>query len=349
MEYISIIGIGVLSNLGNDVDTVWENLMNPSTDLPLNRSFAIPFASGLTSSQKKRSNRYSEIGIYISKMAIHDAKIDITKFDKNRIGSIFTTGYGPIVSSLEFSKSVVQGDTEFCSPALFANSVNNACVGHICMFLGIKGVSTVLMGSNNLDYAKMLMQKGDTDLILTGSIEEYCKELQDAMMLSEYSKNTLINEAAVAFLIAKNTNMKIAYAHIVDFLECNINGYPLTNKIDAAKTKAKIMRITAALMAKHNIDAVFSSCNGSYFDAIEIEALQKVCNKDIIYVNNIKNLFGETLGSAFNLNIMIASLCIKNGHLPSQLDMMQNKVKGILVSGYDISGNYMLAVVTANN
>lgn len=343
MDYISIIGIGAISNLGNDADSIWENLIN--NNKMKNSLEAIQFDSGLSMSQKKRSNRYSEMGVYSSKVAISDSKVNIDNMNKTRIGTVFTTGYGPIVSTLEFSKNVVQGDSEFCSPTIFANSVNNSCVGHICIMLGFKGVSTVLMGSNNLEYSQMLINKGNTDLILTGSIEENCKELIDALAVGEHSKNVFVKEGAVSFLISRNENIGTAYCNIVDFSEFGMNGYPLTDKIDERAAAENIERISRELGHKYKIDAFFSSCNGSYFDEIELQAVNNALGNDVIYVNNVKKLFGETLGSAFNLNIMVGALCVKNGRLPLKLDSDQREIKRILVSGYDVSGNYMLAVL----
>lgn len=343
MERMSIVGIGCISNLGNDMDTIWENLMKEN-EISTSHG-VISFDSGLSLSQRKKCNRYSEMGIYVSNMAIKDSQIDINSMDKNRTGTIFTTGYGPMISTLKFSQSVIEGDYEFCSPTVFANSVHNACVGHICMAGGLKGVSTGLMGSNNLEYSQMLLNKGDTDYILSGAIEEYCKELHDALGINETSKNIFITEGAVAFLLKNVDNASDTYCNIIDFSECNINKYPVTDIINDDKVSEKIRRIMEKLINKYDIDAFFSSCNGSYFDNIELNAAQQVLKKDVVYINNVKEFFGETLGTAFNMNVMVAAFCLKNGKLPLKLNSSQRRIKSALVSGYDISGNYMLTVL----
>ncbi|AJH03104.1 beta-ketoacyl synthase N-terminal-like domain-containing protein [Bacillus thuringiensis] len=343
MDEISIIGIGVISNLGNDVETIWEKLMQEGETL--NSGDEILFESGLSLSQRKKANRYSEMGFYVSKMALKDSKINVDNIDKKRVGTVYTTGYGPIVSSLKFSESVVEGDYEFCSPTIFANTVNNTCVGHICMLLGLKGVSTVLMGSNNLTYSQILMNKEHTDYILTGAIEEYCKELHDTFQVHENSKNIFIKEGAVSLLVKNKDDSGLAYCNIVDGFECNIDKYPITDRVEGNKVRGKIKQLISEAVKQYDIDVFFSSCNNSYFDCVELEAAQEVLNKDTLYVNHVKNLFGETLGAAFNMNVMVAALCIKNSRLPLKLDSLQRKVNCALVSGYDISGNYMLAVL----
>lgn len=52
MDEISIIGIGVISNLGNDVETIWEKLMQEGETL--NSGDEILFESGLSLSQRKK-------------------------------------------------------------------------------------------------------------------------------------------------------------------------------------------------------------------------------------------------------------------------------------------------------
>ena len=42
---------------------------------------------------------------------------------------------------------------------------------------------------------------------------------------------------------------------------------------------------------------------------------------------------------------MVAAICLKKGYLPLRLDRNETKIRTILVSGYDLSGNYMLAIL----
>lgn len=341
MDSIAIKGIGVISCIGNDVETIWANLMC-TNELEINNQ-TNEFDSGLSLSQQKKANRYSEMGIYVVRMAMTDAKLDVKQLDKDKVGTIFTTGYGPIVSALEFSKKIAEGDYEYCSPALFANTVNNTCIGHICMFFGFKGVSTMLMGSNNLAYAQFLINKGNAEYVLSGSVEERCPEVTNAFKLNEVSKNVRTNEGAISFLLTLSDHE--AYCRLVDYLECSIISYPMTDEVEMTQAGERIEQLATNLAARHHIDVFFSSANGSYFDDIELTAVQKSLSGNCIFVNQVKKIFGETLGSAFNLNVMVAAMCMKNGYLPIQLDTEQRRVKCALVSGYDISGNYTLVVL----
>ncbi len=345
MNKVSINGIGVISNLGCNVEDVWDSLR--SDDKILNNSDINVFDSELPISQKRRANRYAEMGIYASKMAMSDFSKDFSEDDKKKIGTVFTTGYGPAVSTIKFSESIAREDYEFCSPLLFANTVNNSCVGHICMALGLKGASTLLMGSNNLGYTQLLLNNKKANYILTGSIEEFCKEIKDAFQNNSISKDVLIKEAAVSFFMSRFEE-KANYCNIVEILECGIGKYPLVEEVNETKAYNNIKNLISKANQKFDIDAFFSSCNNTYFDNIELKAAKEAITNNAFYVNNIKSLFGETLGSAFNVNVMVAAICLKNGYLPAKLDMAQRKIKNVLVSGYDFLGNYFLALLSKN-
>jgi 3-oxoacyl-(acyl-carrier-protein) synthase len=335
-------GIGLVSYLGNDVNTVWERLMDLK-DIGTEQNI-ISFDSGIELNRKKKANRYSEMGIYVSKYALADAELELDKINKNRIGTIFTTGYGPMNSALNFAESIAKKDWEYCSPVVFANTVNNACVGHICMTFGLKGVSTVLMASNNLTYSQLLLNTDKADFILTGAIEEYCEELYNALKTRKSLKSLFLSEGAVSFLVKNGRDSK-SYCSIADIEECSIGRYPLTDTIEEKKVYSKMKELANKLARAYEIDAFFSSNNETYFDHVETGAIQEVLNKDTIYVNGVKHIFGETLGASFNMNIMVAALCIKNGKLPLKLDSRQRNIRCAMVSGYDVSGNYLLAVL----
>jgi len=344
MKKISIMGIGVISNLGNDVESIWNRLCKLE-EIPIDDQ-NIKYQSILSPVKRRRMNRYSDMTLYSASKALEDGKVTIEEIGESNIGTIYNTGYGPLVSNLKFADTVIQGDPDMCSPTIFANTVSNACVGNVCISLGTKGVSTIVMGSSNLSYSQMLISKGDADYILTGSIEEYCEELVTSFKNTELSKNVPIKESAVTFLVKKEENTdKDVYAHLIEIVEGNLGVYPLIDIVDEKEAGDMITEMAEEMKQKYQIDTVFTSCNGTYFDEIEKKSLFSVLKDNVVYVNEGKKLLGETLGASFQMNVLLASLCLKNGFLPVQLDREERNVHTILVSGYDVSGNYSLAIL----
>jgi 3-oxoacyl-[acyl-carrier-protein] synthase II len=344
MAELAIVGIGVISNLGNDVDSVWQQLC--SSEPITMTDEAIKYESVMTAAQRRRANRYSDMTIYTAKNAFVDSKLDKSNIDEFRIGTIFTTGYGPLVSNLKFAESVAGGDPDACSPTVFSNTVSNTCVGYVCMNLGCKGVSTVIMGSNNIGYSQMLIEKGDADYILTGSVEEYCEELYDAFKTASLSKDITVKEGTVTFLVRDNNKEDGSeeYCRLLSSMELNIGDHPLMGQIERSAIYSSLVSSLKKIKAEYKIDTVFTSNNGSYFDSIESDALNETFGDQVTYVNNVKAMMGETLGSAYNMNVLVGALSLKHGKLPYKLDNKEKELHTILVTGYDVSGNYIMGV-----
>lgn len=346
MSKVVISGIGVVSALGTDVNTVWNNINNNITNKT--EEEIIQFEPVLKKNKLRRINRYSHLGLYTAIKAKEDGNLDLDSIDKYRIGTIFTTGYGPLVSNLAFSESVINGDPDLCSPILFANTVYNSCIGQICINLGCKGVSTIVMGSNNIGYSKRLIEKDKADYIITGSVEEYCNDLYKAFKDNNQTSNVTIKEGSLAFILQKEELLEDdsnAYCYVNSFNECDMGGYPLIKVVDRGEAKRLISKSLRECANKDdgNIDAIFTSNNSSYFDEVEEAAVEEAM-EGILNVKNVKKYVGETLGSSFNMNIMMAALCLKNNCIPKALTDGKvdiTNINNIMVTGYDVSGNYI--------
>lgn len=348
MENIKVMGIGVISKLGNDIDEIWANLDTSceSTD----SQGKIDFESVVPKKKRRRMNRYSEMTVYTTNKALESSQIDMETLDKTKVGTIFSTGYGPMVSNLAFAEMVHEGDQDLCSPTVFANTVSNTCVGHICMEYGFQGVSTILMGSNNIAYSGSLLRKGVADLIVTGSVEEYCKELYDAFKQKELTKDVPIQEASVTFVLKKSDESKSGYCEIIETKDCNLGVYPLIEKVDDERVKQNITKLLKQEHERNHseINLIIDSSNGSYFDTLESDILTDIFGEQIPRINNVKKLFGETLGSSCNIGLLAGALILKNGYIPEKLGqrIKVDRLETILVTGYDVSGNYTATIIT---
>lgn len=343
MKTVIIKGIGVICAAGNDIGEVWNRF--ESKGAAVLKDGCMNYTSVLPTAKRRKMNRYSDMSVYTSHKALEDAGVDPKTIPPEKKGTIFTTGYGPMVSNIAFGRSVVEGDADLCSPTVFANTVSNACVGQVCMAFDCKGVSTVLMGSNNIGYSQLLLSKGTANCILTGSVEEYCPELYEAFKRNPYSKDIEIREGAVTFLLKQEDEEDIqdSYCRIIDFFECSLSKYPLVNAIDEVEVKKQIIKTLSGFLSNYEdeIDVIFSSNNGSYFDRIEKEVFDEVFKGSKPIIDNVKEFVGETLGSAINMNVMAAALILRNGRIPKGLNVQRSTQIGtVLVTGYDVTGNF---------
>lgn len=348
MENIKIMGIGVISKLGNNLDEIWKNLDTnaESTD----NQGKIDFESVVTKKKRRRMNRYSEMTVYTTNKALESSVINMEVLDKTKVGTIFSTGYGPMVSNLTFAEMVHEGDQDLCSPTVFANTVSNTCVGHVCMEYGFQGVSTILMGSNNIAYSSSLLRKGVADHIVTGSVEEYCEELYESFKQKEITRDVPIQEASVTFVLKKSDKSSKGYCEIIETKDCNVGIYPLIEKVNESRVKQNITKLLKQVAEGNHfeIDLIIDSTNGSYFDALESDILIDIFGSQIPRIDNVKMFFGETLGSSCNIGLLVGAMILKKGYVPEKLrkNIKIGHLKTILVTGYDVSGNYTATVIT---
>lgn len=347
MKPIYITGLGILSTLGLTAEEVWHNLISKSYPSLCN-PFLIPDTI-IAPAKKRRMNRYSLLCLYTAIMAKEDA-LDKSALpeDPHSIGTIYTTGYGPTVTRLEFGEAVLTKSPDLCSPITFAGTVPNSCVGHVCMNLKCKGISTVLYGGNPFSISSIYLKNGKADAIYTGAVEEYCKDLFASIHRNPFSNHTKISECSTSFLLRSGSfTSDQYYCKIGPSIQADLGGYPLIEQIHCKDAQITIKHALQELIHKSStpIDLVFTSTNGTYFDEIEHSILSDLlpcCS----YVENVKKLFGETLGSSFCLNVAISALCLKHNCIPTQLQASKSKsVQTILVTGYDPVGNYMAMIL----
>ena len=282
MKDIVVEGIGVICNIGTDVDAVWDAL-SKDTEVTFENE-PIKYKSIFPAAKKRRMTPYSDTAVYTAKAALDDADVSA-----ENIGTIYTSGYCASQANLKFMESLRKGDPELCSPTVFANTVSNAFLGNICINLNLKGVSTILVGSNNWSYSQGLIEKGDAEYILTGGVEEYCKELEQSFREKEDLKNEKVKEGAVSFLITDKKNSKHAYARYVESIAGDIGGNPTIDRVDEKEAYEMMVDMINELKEKYTFDAVFTSCNGSYFDDVEKKAFNDTLGENATYVQKVKS------------------------------------------------------------
>ena len=332
MRTVDIAGIGIMSSLGITPQEVWDALCQSD---PMSDYEKTAFPSFLPPAKKRRTDRFSDMAVYTAVTAAKDA--DFVPDEKT--GTVYTTGYGPLTGSMNFAERVALGDPDICSPTVFSGTVPNACVGQICMHLNCKGPSTVLTASNNIGYTQMLLSSKKATDVLTGAVDEYNEALFSALK-EKHPLPVPYREGAVSFLTTISSSKK--YCTVVDFAECYLGGYPPFDDVEVDFAKNLIEKTVLSVPSFRDADAVLCSDAGTSFDKAEQDALSVLGAPKII--TGVKKRLGETLGCAYNMNVAIGALILKHGFVPPALG--ENvPVSSLLVTGYDLSGNYTVTLL----
>ncbi len=293
------------------------------------RSLPLDFSMNIPPARLRRAGRDQKLACAAADMAFRNAglsgQIGSERLDAHRVGVILSTGYGAAEYSSLFADSVVRGDPAACSPALFACSVPNASVGHVCMLNGCKGFSTALAGGDPLEYAALLLRNGRADVILAGSVEAFFPPLFGSVMARETAAGCDLSEGAAMAVVSRSPTSN-TWCEVGRSAGMNMEKCPLLERItDLSGTEN---RMEETLRQFDEPELFYTSENGTWFDETERQVIRRVFPH--AGLKQPRRYFGETLGASFMMSVVLAAAEIR-------LDVCRSA----LVSGTDMIGNYL--------
>ena len=321
MKPIYIQGVGVISRCALN----FEDLLKIADDEPFSINFdkKLTFPPNAPSSKIRRAPRYTRMAVSAATQAKIDANLSDDQ-DKTRVGTIFSSGFGFLESTLEFSDSILPGKPDLVSPILFSYSVANACVGQICILNGFTGFSTLLTAGDPLEYSSILLSTDKADVIFCGATDEYTEELDTAIKSCGILQEKISDGAPVLILSA---NAEKSYCRVKKFSSSSLSAYPYIHEVDKNESATVLSEIFSIY---EEPEVILTSCNGSYFDEVEKSVLKEKFKTARLI--DAKKYFGETLGGGYILNVALGAAFIEIG-----------RCKSLLATGIDVHGNYLTA------
>lgn len=188
---VVVTGLGVVSPVGNDIPTMWENISNGVSGAgPITCFDASLFKTNFACEVKdfdpkldlgrdaRKFDTDTHFGVVSAVQAINDSGLDFEKEDCNRIGVIYGEGIGGIRSledELEPYFKNPENGPRF-SPFLITKMISDMTTGIISIRYGIKGpnyvtTSACASASNAIIDAYDQIRLGRADVMLTGGSE----------------------------------------------------------------------------------------------------------------------------------------------------------------------------------
>lgn len=189
---VVITGVGVLSPLGNDLESTWAGLkagksgIGPITLFDTDayvtkiagevRGFdASPFFNN--SKDARRCDRFAQFGVSASKMAIQDSGIDQAEnINLDRIGVMIGSGIGGLGTLEREHTKLIQRSPSRVSPFVIPMMISNIASGILSMEYGYGGpnmtiVTACATANHNIGEAWRIIKFGDADAIVCGGAE----------------------------------------------------------------------------------------------------------------------------------------------------------------------------------
>jgi 3-oxoacyl-[acyl-carrier-protein] synthase II len=187
---VVVTGLGVISPVGNDKDTVWANLLNGVSGLREITRFDTSTYShkwagevqdfDATAWMDPKAVRRSEpamwYGVAAAKQAIADAGLEITDANREDIGVVYGTGAGGQTLMIENWEVLKTKGHNRVAPTFIANGLVDSTSGMIAIETGAIGTNLCVVtacstGTNCVGEAAELIRRGDVHTVIAGSSE----------------------------------------------------------------------------------------------------------------------------------------------------------------------------------
>lgn len=191
LKRVVVTGIGTLTPLGNNLEDYWNGLLNGVSGADFITSFdATKFKTRFACEVKgfdptqfmdrkeaRKLDRFAQLALVASDMAVNDAGISRENVDIDRVGVIFASGIGGLITFQDEVIEFAKGDgTPRFNPFFIPKMILDIAAGQISMRHGFRGpnyavVSACASSTNGIIAAADTIRLGKADIILSGGSE----------------------------------------------------------------------------------------------------------------------------------------------------------------------------------
>ncbi|MBR0075893.1 MAG: beta-ketoacyl-ACP synthase II [Synergistaceae bacterium] len=145
--------------------------------------------------EAKRSDRAIHFAVAAAKLAVEDAKIDLTKIDPYRLGVYIGTGQGGIETSFNNFRIMIEKGSKRVSPYFIPMMISNMSTAYVAIVLGAKGpnlcvVTACATSLHSMGEAYHAIVRDDADVIISGGTEAALRAISMAGFASMKALST---------------------------------------------------------------------------------------------------------------------------------------------------------------
>jgi 3-oxoacyl-[acyl-carrier-protein] synthase II len=188
---VVITGLGIVSPVGNDIATAWDNIVSGRSGIAKverfdTTTFPVHFGGEIrnldlepymSAKDARRMDAFMQYGVVAGIQAMRDSGLVVTEANAQRIGILMGSGMGGLESIEEaYDRYKETNSPKKVSPFFIPGSIINLVGGHLSIIFKITGpnlaVATACTTSTHaLGLAMRLIQYGDADAMLAGGSE----------------------------------------------------------------------------------------------------------------------------------------------------------------------------------
>ena len=186
---VVVTGLGAVSPVGNDVPTMWKNMLDgvngieeitafDTSDLKVHIAGTVKNFEPEKYFEKREAKKldiYCQYAIAAAQEAVDDSGI-IGNIDENRFGVYIGAGIGGLNTFINNTINLENGGPRKVSPFFIPMMIGNIATGNVAIRFNAKGVSLSVMsacatGTNSIGEAFHAIKDGYADAIIAGGAE----------------------------------------------------------------------------------------------------------------------------------------------------------------------------------
>jgi 3-oxoacyl-[acyl-carrier-protein] synthase II len=189
MRKAVVTGMGVVSPVGNDVDTFWKSLVAGRSGIVPNNRFDVTdwrtriaglaadcAPEGMSPKDIHRQDRYSIFAVEAADQAWRQSGLELSTINPDRAGVVIGSGIGGIETIQDDVIRMHEGGPRRVSPLMVPKGLANMASGNVALRLGLKGPNKAIVtacstANHCIGEARDLIRLGRADIVLAGGSE----------------------------------------------------------------------------------------------------------------------------------------------------------------------------------
>ncbi len=367
LKRVVITGLGAVTPVGNTAPETWKALVNgvngiaPITSFDTT-NFKTHFAGEVKNfdpdvifdrKEARKMDRYSQFSLCVADEALRDSGLDLEQEDRSRIGVIWGSGMGGLLTMESEIIDFAKGDSvPRFNPFMIPKAIPSIAAGQISIRFGLGGlsysVSTACSSSSHalgsafdqirLGHAEVLLTGGaDADVTYTGiggfnSLHALSTRNESPETASRpFSKSRdgfVLGEGAACLILeeyehAKARGAKI-YAEIIG-VGMTSDAYHMTAPDPEGKGAERVMRqaLKDADIEPEQVDYINTHGTSTPLgDVTEVNAIKRVFGDHVYEMNldSTKSMTGHLIGATGAVEALACIMALKDGIIPPTIN-----------------------------
>lgn len=365
---VVITGMGTITPLGSDLHTFWKNVTNGVSGIANVQAFDVSqydcrFAGEVRDFEPakyfknpkdvRRADRYSQLAMAASKMALEDAGLTEVA-DPDRCGVMLGSGIGGLKTLEDQHTVLMNKGPGRISPFMIPMMISNMASGIVSMEFGWRGpnfatVSACSTACHAIGEAWRMIREADADVFIAGGSEATVTPLGMggfAAMKALSTRNDAPQKASRpfdrdrdGFVMGEGAGVVVLedleharrrgaqiYAELVGY-GLTSDAYHMSAPRPEGEGAARCMTMALRKAGLNREEVDYINAHGtstSMGDVCETQAIKAVFGehaKSGLIVSSTKSMTGHLLGAAGAVETVVCALAIKHGIVPPTINL----------------------------